>query len=994
MPAVERSRSRVPVVVGLLALIGLGLWWLRGDEAPGAPAPADATGTAARDGGRTSFGDGPRSRPELDLDIRRGERASISGTITDEKGRPISGANVCAAARSEQLASSDTRRVTCAVSGKDGHYRIGDLFGVRHVVMASAPTFIPDAYHHGEGVARRDTVDLRPAFAATGIDIMLRGGGVQIHGVVKDLSGGAIEGAQVGARSSYAITSTDGAFSLWVRPGDATVEATADGYADGYVGGAAPGHFFEVFLTPESVLIGKVVRVGDGSPVENARVTAQTGGWGWNQAATFTDEGGNFRLAGLKPGPYKARAEADDAMGLAEEQAILGLGETSEPILIKAHPAFMVEADVVISGGGACDEGWISLEDKKNARGSSGQPNSDGEIKLRGLLPGDYEVGVHCSGYVSAERYEHVIIADKSLSGLKWEVTRGLAIRGEVVDGSGKPVERVSVSASPKPDPSQPRAHQTSTWGGETDVSGKFELSGLLPGAYNIEVNSWEPPQRSTLPKPMVVTVAKDQDLEGLRIELPATGEISGSVRDQKGQPVPRASISLSSGIDWQSTMAADDGNFRFAHVAAGEYRLVARKGWDVMQAPGTSEDDVQGEKVEVKAGSRETVKLVVESRDGKITGIVRDADGGPVADAFIEASRESESATASTGGAMRDGRWSSYFDTPKLTDPDGRFALSDLPDGKHTLRAHRKGGGEAIVEHVGLGDDVVLTIASAGRLAGTVGLRGGGAAPEEFTVNVEDELTGFSRNDNFFRTGGAWSLAEVPAGKYKIRVSAGAGSAEAEAVMTAGKDTTGVRIELAPKVTVRGKVLNLEGEPVPGLRVMIAARGSWSFGGNEEDKQNITDAAGNFEVPLAPTGAVQVTLMPRNWNDEEYGWSSMPAKIEANDAGVDLPPIRVARKRVKEGEVGGDLGYKLKEDEPGADPLTTKLIVAFVRPGGPAATGGLQVGDEITSVDGQDVTGPNQYLHGSLTRVLSGTPVTLGLARGASLQLTAGKRP
>lgn len=43
---------------------------------------------------------------------------------------------------------------------------------------------------------------------------------------------------------------------------------------------------------------------------------------------------------------------------------------------------------------------------------------------------------------------------------------------------------------------------------------------------------------------------------------------------------------------------------------------------------------------------------------------------------------------------------------------------------------------------------------------------------------------------------------------------------------------------------------------------------------------------------------------------------------------------------------------------------------------------------------DGQDVTGSNAYLHFGLTRVAEGTTVTLGLARGAQVQVTAGKKP
>ena len=132
----------------------------------------------------------------------------------------------------------------------------------------------------------------------------------------------------------------------------------------------------------------------------------------------------------------------------------------------------------------------------------------------------------------------------------------------------------------------------------------------------------------------------------------------------------------------------------------------------------------------------------MVEGNAGKITGVVRDADGAPVADAFVEATRESESAAASAGGAMRDGRWGSFWNTPHLTDEDGRFTLPDLEKGKHSLRAHRKGGGEALLEHVEIGrrrgpDDCL------GRAhGGHVTLKGGGS-PEEFKVKVEDETDG-----------------------------------------------------------------------------------------------------------------------------------------------------------------------------------------------------------------------------------------------------------
>ena len=104
--------------------------------------------------------------------------------------------------------------------------------------------------------------------------------------------------------------------------------------------------------------------------------------------------------------------------------------------------------------------------------------------------------------------------------------------------------------------------------------------------------------------------------------------------------------------------------------MVAGEYRLTARRGEDLLRAPGSGDDDVQGVPVTVRAGAVETVDLVVEVADGKISGVVCDADGGAVSDAFIETGRESESAAAVAGEAGRQ-RWGMSTERPLLTDAE-----------------------------------------------------------------------------------------------------------------------------------------------------------------------------------------------------------------------------------------------------------------------------------------------------------------------------------
>lgn len=971
-----------------LGVVGAAAWWLLagGEPPPVSTAEPDA---AAGPGAALT---GPRGAPELSVELLGDRRASISGRVVDDKGGAIAGAYVCAFARSSRLASADRATPTCASSGKDGHYTLAGLFGGRQSVSASAAGFIPRRYAHGEGAMRREWVELRPGQAARDIDIRLLGGGVEIKGHVRDLSGGAVPGALVTVDAAVTFADPEGAFALWVKPGDVYVGAKAEGYTHGHEEGLAPGHLFDVFLTPEAVIVGKVVRAGDGTPVEGARVEASGGeGWDTGQEA-FTDAAGQFRLDGLKPGAYKPKSTGEDSYGVAKEQVVLGMGETSEVLLIEAHPAFTIEGRIVSDDGEACSEGGVSITDKANDRGTWKDTEMDGQVRFEGVLPGEHSLDISCVGFVSAEKYDPVKVVDASVKGLKWQVSRGLAIRGSVTDDAGKPVPDLDVYAQPRADPGKPRAHQTSSWSGKCDEEGTFELVGLLPGDYEVSISSWSA-QRAVPDRPESVTLTKGKDAE-VRIRLPATAELRGRVRDSSGKPVRKASVGLSGGAQYHSVNAADDGTFVMLHAPPGEYRAVARQGWDTVRSAGTRDDDPQGVKVTLAAGSRETIELVVEDMSGRISGVVR-AEGGPVVDAFVEATRESDSAAAASGGAARESRWGSYFKTPEMTDQDGKFTLTGLGPGKYTLRAHRNGGGEALREHVAVGETAELTIEVPGSLAGTVKVRGG-SAPEQININVRDEATGYRRGDTFFRTNGVWRIPEVPQGNYKITASSGDGSQEVTIALAAGEQREDVRIELAPKVTVRGTVVDLENKPVAGLRVVIGNGGGFSFGGwSSDEKQNITDEAGRFEVPRAPVGKVEVYVMPRNWGaGDEYGWTSVPLNLSDGQAVVELPPIRVTKKRVKEEEVAGELGYRLKEEEPGADPLQRKLVVAVLVPGGPAGAAGLQVGDEITQIDGNDVTGPNAYLHGNLTRVLAGTTVTLGLARGASVQITAGKKP
>jgi len=132
------------------------------------------------------------------------------------------------------------------------------------------------------------------------------------------------------------------------------------------------------------------------------------------------------------------------------------------------------------------------------------------------------------------------------------------------------------------------------------------------------------------------------------------------------------------------------------------------------------------------------------------------------------------------------------------------------------------------------------------------------------------------------------------------------------------------------------------------------------------------------------PSGRVMISAESGRMDllNEIINWPAILAPGRTTDVG-DL------RASPPPGAQVGDLGFELAPFPEDADPGTASPTVATIRPDGPAATSGLQVGDTIVSIDGNDVRGELMSYY-PLTRVPPGTTVTLGLARGASVRITA----
>lgn len=220
----------------------------------------------------------------------------LVGTVTDQHGVPVIGAQVTA--KPELGASLDV------FTDDAGGYRLGPVSG-KAVLHAAA---------YGHGDANR-TLDLAPVKGATAAvqteDLVLSVADALLAGVLDDASGVPVAAATLeviggSADGRHAVVGTDGAFSIDALPAGALkIRIRHPDY---------PEHDFDVIagdgkqrvrlrLPLGGAIEGAALEASSGAALTSVVVTA-TGPAGATAEAT-TDKAGRFKLGPLEPGAWK-----------------------------------------------------------------------------------------------------------------------------------------------------------------------------------------------------------------------------------------------------------------------------------------------------------------------------------------------------------------------------------------------------------------------------------------------------------------------------------------------------------------------------------------------------------------------------------------------------------------------------------------------------------------------------------------------------------------
>jgi hypothetical protein len=191
---------------------------------------------------------------------------------------------------------------------------------------------------------------------------------------------------------------------------------------------------------------------------------------------------------------------------------------------------------------------------------------------------------------------------------------------------------------------------------------------------------------------------------------------------------------------------------------------------------------------------------------DGPPGGGPGEGDGPPGERNLMVIATSDDGASGALGGADF---------PPTLTDSQGRFTISGLPHTGFDVIAEAKSSkvrGRA--ENVTPDATVAIKALGVTTLVGTVvGPKG---KPALFSV----ELDGPTHAQRSF-TDGAFSIARVDAGKYKVSVTSSDGHGEAEVVVEPDKTTT-IEIKLAANSYIVGTLVDGGGKPVQGMGVIV----------------------------------------------------------------------------------------------------------------------------------------------------------------------------
>jgi protocatechuate 3,4-dioxygenase beta subunit len=655
-----------------------------------------------------------------------------------------------------------------------------------------------------------------------------------------------------------------------------------------------------------------------GAPAAGAAVRARNTGlsrvaWQWGVQSGSSEEvattaaDGTFTIPGLAPrDDWVLVARKEPHVGKPSDPIRVGPGLPVPDVTLALTPGASIHGRVLDADGQpvarASVHYWMGNDNANTTTGA------DGAFSFEGVPAGNVQISAWGSGR-SATLAVADLKAGERREGLELRFERAVPLSGTLVDEQGEPVASRSIQAQ---------------WqGGNAQVQsaddGTFTFPGVRAGTVSLSV--WEWPEQRNTPLGQVEAPASDVRLVfrtrktvlvsgrvtgpggetiplcsvalgGPRPPTWGTGdpnevvngefrrEVEGTPpfdlsvtapRDARGRPLNLKSkqarvsdpsspvvIVLEPGLEaWGRVVDATDKGVEGVRVAAssvsattdatGAFALRGLESAEVELSVQPPAAYVRPAPVRVRAGDRDvTIRLL---RGSRIAGRVLGPDGRPRSQVSVQASWNG----GSTAGSP---------------DAEGRFKVEGFPDDAVVdlvFEPYMQPGGENLrqtrVSGVRPGtEDLVVTVETGVSIAGTV-LTADRRPATDVTLTAERADSPGTLRWGPVQADGTFEIGGLSPGPHVVRARRSRSSAAAAEPVRVEAPARGVRIEIAPFVTVTGR---LEGAgDLSKFRV-----GGW-VGGTATYSKEGTGPEGTFAIDL-PAGIAH-RLVATRMDDDRY---------------------------------------------------------------------------------------------------------------------------
>lgn len=474
------------------------------------------------------------------------------------------------------------------------------------------------------------------------------------------------------------------------------------------------------------------------------------------------------------------------------------------------------------------------------------------------------------------------------------------AISGTVVEGQGdEGVRKAIVTLTLEGEPAR--------WAtSRTDASGHFQFDGLPAGKYMLRATKNNEGMATYGAKSVhelgdSITLAEGEIRGGLILRFLRGGSIEGRVLDIDGDPVGEAEVSLlrrgrnrGEPILVNSRGASSDerGEYRFTNITPGRYYirvspvgpkfggLAPSQRMPVEQYYGGARDSKDAAPIHVGEGERLNdidVRLASEPAvqiHGQVLGVPEEPQpepAAPNAGVFVAGGR----VLGHVGSGIEvqvsptDAEQFRWSQSVIAQGPEHRFQVDGLPAGRYRLEAALSSGGKTysasqMLDARSGSGDVVLTLAPAGEIHGTLRIEGKAESPTGKAtagpMHIVLQGTGINgRNEAEVGADGRFTLSPVPPGEWNLEVNP-IPPGFLKSVVFGDKDVRFARLEVgsnneaALNIVVSMRTAKIEGEiDAGGLSAaragILVARADELGGFTRFYYRTEADAEGKFHV-------------------------------------------------------------------------------------------------------------------------------------------------